>query len=112
MHTYPLAETLGHLANTRQILLYLSGVHCGVCHAIRPSVQILVETHKLTALEINLTEQAEAAAAFEVLTIPAVLLYAHGREYHRQAKFIDLKKLEKQIEYPPLENTDYAEIFK
>lgn len=112
MNTYPLAQTLEIIANAPQALLYLSGTNCGVCHAMKPRVQALAANHALSVLEINLSEQTEAAAVFEVLTIPAVLLYAHGKEYHRQARFIDLQALEKQIKQPPLEHTDYAEIFK
>ncbi|WP_416190599.1 thioredoxin family protein [Neisseria sp. CCUG12390] len=112
MNTYSLTETLAVLANAPQALLYLSGTNCGVCHVMKSRVQALAEKHALTALEINLTEQPEAVAAFEVLTVPAVLLYAHGREYHRQARFIDLTELSERIQNPPLSNTDYAEIFK
>lgn len=112
MNTYPLSRTLDILARAPQALLYLSGTNCGVCHVMKPRVQALAEQYALTALEINLSEQGAAAAAFEVLTVPAVLLYAHGKEYHRQARFIDLKALEKQINQPPLEPKDYAQIFK
>ncbi|WP_199721313.1 thioredoxin family protein [Neisseria weixii] len=112
MTTYLLAQALEIIATAPQALLYLSGTDCGVCHVMKPRVQALAEKHKLTALEIDLTEQTKAASAFEILTIPAVLLYANGKEYHRQARFIDLQALGKQIEQPPPGYTDYAEIFK
>lgn len=112
MQIYPLYEALDIVAAEPQALLYLSGSDCGVCHAVKPKIQALAEIHSLKALEINLTEQPQAAAAFEVFTIPAVILYARGREYYRQARFIHFAELAEQITRAPSDGADYAEIFK
>lgn len=44
------------------------------------------------------------------MTIPAVLLFANGKEYHRQARFINMVELEEELRNPP-QAVDYGALF-
>lgn len=59
-------------------------------------------------------QEPELAGIFEVLTVPAVLVYHEGKEIARQARFIDFNSLEKLLKQLPKdsETTDYQTLFK
>ena len=46
---------------------------------------------------INTLAEPEAASLFSVLTVPVVLLFANGKEVHREARIIDFTRLTQQI---------------
>lgn len=77
----------------RLLLLYVSSPQCGVCAADRPRVEALARQFACPIYEINIAHTPEAAGQLSLFTAPAVLLYYAGREYHRQARFIDFAEL-------------------
>ncbi|MFO8065416.1 MAG: thioredoxin family protein [Spirochaetota bacterium] len=80
-------------------LLYLSRPDCGVCTAIKPKVRALLEDFpRMSAYDINLDEMPTLAGRFEVFTIPAVLVYAQGRECIREARYFGIEELARQID--------------
>ena len=105
-----LTETQNFLQNQPLALLYFSANQCGVCHAMKPRVQALTEKLDVPFVELNASELPEVASLFQVMTIPAVLLFANGKEYHRQARFINVVELEDELRNPP-QAVDYAALF-
>jgi thiol-disulfide isomerase/thioredoxin len=79
-------------------LFYLSRTGCGVCTAIKPKVEaMLCEFPRIEAYDIDLDEHPIVAGRFEVFTIPAVLLYAEGREFIREARYFSVEELAGRI---------------
>jgi thiol-disulfide isomerase/thioredoxin len=79
-------------------LLYLSRPDCGVCTAMKPKVKaMLAEFPRVEAYDIDLDEFPILAGRFEVFTIPAVLLYANGREFIREARYFSVDDLAARI---------------
>ncbi|MBO0430614.1 thioredoxin family protein [Enterococcus sp. DIV0660C] len=111
--TTQLSEALHRIDTEDTIILFLSMPHCSVCHAIEPRLQKLLSSFDLPALHLDAHEVPEVASTFEVLTAPVILIFHKGKEVARQARFIDLKKIESlltqlvQIDATP----SYAEIF-
>jgi thioredoxin len=105
-----LTETQNFLQNQPLALIYFSANQCGVCHAIKPRVQAITEKVNVPFVELNAGELPEVASVFQVMTIPAVLLFANGKEYHRQARFINVVELEEELRNPP-QAVDYGALF-
>ncbi len=75
-------------------LFYFSRPSCGVCSAIKPKViSMLKEFPEVRSFYVNLDEIPEAAGQLSVLTIPAVLAYADGKEIVREARYIAMEDL-------------------
>lgn len=78
-------------------LLYLSQPNCSICVADKLRIQTLAQTQQLPLFTINTLAEPEAASLFSVLTVPVVLLFANGKEVHREARIIDFTRLTQQI---------------
>lgn len=105
-----LTETQNLIQNQPLALLYFSANQCDVCHAMKPRVQALCEKLGVPFFELNTSELPEVASSYHVMTIPAVILFANGKEYHRQARFINVVELEDKLTNPP-QAVDYAALF-
>ncbi len=82
-------------------LLYMSRPDCGVCTAIKPKVIEMLESFpKIESAYVNLDVIPEAAGEYSVFTIPAVLVYADGKELVREARYISMDDLEGKIARP------------
>ncbi|MFP4373342.1 MAG: thioredoxin family protein [Spirochaetaceae bacterium] len=79
-------------------LLYLSRPDCGVCTALKPRVAgMLEEFPRIEAYEIDLAGLPVLAGRFEVFAVPAVLVYADGREFIREARYFSVTELAGRI---------------
>ncbi|GCF92268.1 hypothetical protein NRIC_01590 [Enterococcus florum] len=62
---------------------------------------------------LDILDEPELSGYFEVLTVPAVLIYYSGQEILRQARFLDYQEIEKRImqlpDQPDL--SDYSTLF-
>lgn len=80
------------------LTVWFSGNNCGVCDAQRPNYYKMIKEYpEVCAEEVNCEENPEVAAQMQIFTIPALLLFYQGKEIHRQARFIDLRKLENDL---------------
>lgn len=102
-------QMLEQMKQQDQAVAYISSPDCGVCNVIKPKVKALAEQLAIPLFEFNVREYPQLASEFEVLTVPAVILFAKGKEYHRQARFIQMGELEKALNNPA-QAVDYAEI--
>ncbi len=96
-------DTLGAarsaLAENPVTLLYFSGNDCGVCDAIRPKIEeLLAARPRIASFEINIEASPEAAAQFDIFTIPGILLFVHGKETIREARYLSLDALRERID--------------
>jgi len=84
-------------AREKALLVYFADSSCGVCAADEPRAERLAAEMGIPAVLVEISAVREAAGQLNVFTVPAVLLLAGGREYHRQARFIDFDELRKRM---------------
>ncbi|TCT25098.1 thiol-disulfide isomerase/thioredoxin [Melghiribacillus thermohalophilus] len=79
-------------------LLYVSQPHCSVCHSVLPQVrEVLKDYPKVKGIHADASETPAVSGAYLVFTVPVIILFSKGKELHRQARFIQLDKLIRQL---------------
>jgi len=82
-------------------LFYLSRPACGVCTALKPKVgNMLKEFPEVPSYYVNLDDIPEASGQLSIFTIPAILVYAEGKEVVREARYISVEDLADKIRRP------------
>lgn len=101
------------IANETNNIVFISSETCGVCHVDEPKARKIAEANNIPFYHLDIMQEPELAGVFEVLTVPAVLVYHEGKEIARQARFIDFKSMEKLLQQLPSESkaTDYEKLF-
>lgn len=103
-------EALNNQTNT---IVFISSENCSICHVDEPKVRKIAEDNAISFHHLDIVQQPELAGFFEVLTVPAVLVYHEGKEVARQARFIDFTSLENLLEQLPKDSgaPDYQSLF-
>ena len=91
-------EVMEHLQQDDLAIVFISTTNCSICHADKPRAAALAEHYGIPLYTLNAQEAPEVAGRFQVLTVTSVLVYHHGKEIQRQARFIDFKKIEKILQ--------------
>jgi thioredoxin 1 len=98
--------TLGQIQRRIQkepgLMLYFSGEHCSLCHALRPKIATLFETAfpQIDALFIDAHTVPEISAHFGVFSVPTLLVFLDGRECIREGRAVSLGALRQKLERP------------
>jgi thioredoxin 1 len=72
---------------------------CGPCRVIAPVLeQIAVERDDLRIVKLNVDENQQTAASFEVLSIPTMILFRNGQVVKKVIGAYPRKKLEAELE--------------
>lgn len=80
---------------------YFSRPACAVCSAIKPKlINMLKDFPGIQFHDVNLDEVPEAAGQLSLFTIPAVLVYADGREVIREARYMSIDDISEKIRRP------------
>lgn len=80
-------------------LLYFGSGSCGVCRAVEPKLKdILADFPSLAAGKVDVEEAANTAAAYSIFTIPAIMVFAEGKEVIRAARHFSLEDLKARIQ--------------
>jgi len=84
------------------VLLYFSGEHCSVCHALRPKFKETFDKEfpKLKQIFLDAQENAEISAHYQVLSLPTILVFMDGREFAREGRTVSLHQLTEQLKRP------------
>ena len=84
------------------VLLYFSGEHCSVCHALRPKFRELFDKEfpQLKQIYLDAQEYADISAHYQVLSLPTILVFLDGREFVREGRSVSLHQLTEQIKRP------------
>ena len=78
--------------------VYISREDCSVCHAVLPQVQEILEDYpSIQAIQANADQIPEVAGDFTVFSVPALLLFAEGKELIREARFVNMENLDRQF---------------
>jgi thioredoxin-like negative regulator of GroEL len=81
------------------ILLYFGSKSCNVSRVIKPKLQEMLESYpKIINVEVDVEKSLETAAAFDIFTIPAILLFVEGKEALREARHISLGDIDSKIQ--------------
>ncbi|OES45115.1 thioredoxin family protein [Domibacillus iocasae] len=92
------AEFSDVIASNEAILLYTSMPNCSVCHALKPQVEALLpDFSNLTAIHADTSKIPELAGQLTIFSAPAVLLFIHGKEVFRMARFVPIENLKENI---------------
>ena len=72
---------------------------CGPCRMVAPVLQeIANERDDLRIVKLNIDENQETAMAFEVLSIPTMILFKGGQPAHKIIGAYPKRKLEAELE--------------
>ena len=84
------------------VLLYLTSDGCNVCKTLKPAIQNMLKTTfpEIHFFEININENPEIAAHFQVFSIPVILVFFEGNEFIRKGRAIGISELENEIKRP------------
>lgn len=98
MNTFPQAvsmdEILRFIEQNDLAFVYISRKSCGICHVIQPQVQeMLKEFPSVKPIQVSADNIPEVASQFTVFTVPALLLFAEGKEVIREARFVVMDEL-------------------
>lgn len=82
-----------------KLLLFVKINGCSVCDGLLPQVEPLQEQYPdVPFYQVNVSEVQEIAGQFSLFTAPVVLLFLHGKEYARFARFVQRDELMKRLE--------------
>ncbi|HIQ27331.1 MAG TPA: thioredoxin [Sulfurovum sp.] len=84
------------------VLLYFSGEHCNVCHALRPKCRELFDAEfpEIKQIYLNAEEHREIASHFQVLSLPTMIVFLDSREFIREGRSVSLHKMTEQLTRP------------
>jgi thioredoxin 1 len=72
---------------------------CGPCRMVAPVLEeIAAERPELKIVKLNVDENQQTAASFEVLSIPTLILFRHGQVAKKVVGAYPKRKLEAELE--------------
>lgn len=93
-----LEEVHAFINQNPQSFLYFSRKDCGVCHALLPKVENLLKNFPNIAFGmIDVEKIREASGDFSIFTVPALLFFVEGKEYIREARFVQMERLKEKL---------------
>lgn len=92
-------ESLRQIIDSNEmVLVYFGSDGCGICQSMMPKVEKMVEGFpNIKAFRVDADKNLKISAAFNVFTIPVILLFIQGRETIREVRIISLDNLEQKI---------------
>lgn len=92
-------EMIEKLKNENQILLvYFGNKVCGVCTDMKPKVKEILERYpRIKGVEVDVEKSLQLSIGYNIFTIPAILIFAEGKETIREARHIGMQELESKI---------------
>ncbi len=90
-------EALVH--NNTAVALYFSGEDCGVCNALKPKIEELLE-QKFPFIKrafLDTKEHLEVAAWLGVFGVPTLIIFIEGKEYIREGRAMSIHTLEEKL---------------
>lgn len=80
-------------------IIYFTGSACGACEAIKGKIEDIVGSFpKIVCREINGEEHIALAAAYNVFSLPIMILFINEKEFLRVGRNVNLLELKENIE--------------
>ena len=87
------------LNNDKPVLVDFWAPWCGPCRVVGPVLEeIASERDDLRIVKLNVDENQQTAAAFEVLSIPTMILFKNGQVAKKVIGAYPKKRLESELE--------------
>ena len=86
------------IQNKRTFLLFSHAKACGVCDVFAPKVEALAEAYGLPLYGALIEDLPELRGQLGFFAVPVLSVYYQGREYHKQARFLNLEEAEGRIQ--------------
>jgi thioredoxin 1 len=71
---------------------------CGPCRVVGPVLEEIAEERNLRVVKLNVDDNQETAAKYEVLSIPTMILFKNGSVATKIIGAYPKRKLEKELE--------------
>jgi thioredoxin 1 len=87
------------LESEQPVLVDFWAPWCGPCRVVGPVLEeIAAERNDLRVVKLNVDENQQTAAAFEVLSIPTIILFKNGQVAKKVIGAYPKKRLESELE--------------
>jgi thiol-disulfide isomerase/thioredoxin len=87
------------IKDSEMVLIYFGSKSCNVCKVLKPRIEeLLKEFPKINSYEVDVEESMEASAAYNIFTIPAILVFVKGKETIREARYISIQEISGKME--------------
>ena len=99
MHEITDIEKLEKLKTSGAVFILFGGKHCNVCHAIRPQLENMLESHypDITSAYIDCEVSPDICAQHSVFTLPAVQFYIVGKKVTEFARSFSIEQLRQSM---------------
>lgn len=92
-------EVITFVNENQLAFLYVSQEDCSVCHALRPKLTELLKNYpKIELREVEADKVKAISAEYLIFSAPTLLFFVDGKEYLREGKFVQFKKLTDALE--------------
>ncbi len=84
------------------VMLYFSAPTCNVCHALKPKLLEAIDKNfqSFEIISIDVSQQQDIAAHFNVFAIPTLLIFLDGREFVRKSRHMSVDEVIAEIKRP------------
>ena len=99
MHEITDIEELDRLKTTGAVFILFGGKQCNVCHAIRPQLVNMLDSHypDITSVYIDCETSADICAQCNVFTLPVVQFYIDGMKITEFARAFSVEQLRQSM---------------
>lgn len=93
-------EAIEELINNNQIVsVYFGSDTCNVCTALKPKVEELIKDYpQIKSAQVDVERSLTVSAAYNIFTIPVILVFIEGKEIIREARHISMQDINSKIE--------------
>jgi thioredoxin 1 len=81
------------------ILVFFSGADCGICRALKPKVELLIEGlfPAMKLIYVNVENAPQIAVQNDIFTVPAILVFFDGQVFIKKVRNFSLTELQSEI---------------
>jgi thioredoxin-like negative regulator of GroEL len=84
------------------VMLYFSGIDCGVCHALMPKIKdsFSLNYPRIKQVYIDASKFPEIPAHFSVFAVPTIIIFFEAKEFIRKSRLISVDELNHELQRP------------
>jgi thiol-disulfide isomerase/thioredoxin len=84
------------------VLVYFSGIGCGVCQVLKPKIQKAFSDNYplIQQYYLDIEEHKDIAVSYSVFTMPTILVFLDGKEFARKSRNMSVDGLIQDLKRP------------